>query len=112
MRMAAFAILLAALSVSVGCMANKPLSITEFNGFCYQISTNRHADCDNISVCDAYSTGLDAEHATREACLDMCRTVYRVQSGLHAVDGCGPVVDSGFDWCNRYCTTNLPGAQP
>lgn len=108
MRILSLCSLLAVLAATAGCLATKPLTISEFRGNCYQINASRMADCDNISVCEAYATTLETEVATFDTCMEACAQSHARLARTHALDGCGAVVDSGNDWCTRFCRSNYP----
>jgi len=89
-----------------GCAPSRPLSDSEFRGFCYT-SIGRRADCDTISICNEYDNDvLSTKHASRQACAEACTTVYNRLYGPHLFDGCSPTVLMGYNWCMKYCNTN------
>lgn len=105
------ALLLLLLSVLVaglwGC-ANRPLTDSEFRGFCYT-SIGRKASCDTITICNEYDTDvLSVKHASREDCAKGCSVVYDRQYVPNEFDGCSPTVLMAYNWCRKYCNTNYP----
>jgi len=109
MRILSLCALLAVLAAAAGCLAEKPLSVSDFRGNCYQSNVSRKADCDSISVCEAYATVLETAVADRETCFTECKRIHGRLYMQHLTGGCGPVVDAGSDWCNRFCRTNYAG---
>ena len=103
-------LLLAALGLAVLALAActpKPLTDSEFRGFCYTAGGGRHASCDNIDLCNTYDNNvLSVQFASSEACNKACNVVYNNLSGSNQFNGCMPVVQTGFNWCVRYCETN------
>jgi hypothetical protein len=110
MRILLLSALLAVLAVAAGCVAEKPMTATEFRGNCYQSNSSRKSDCDSISVCEAYSSVVNAEGLGLDVCLSQCTKISEAQSRQHVTDGCAAIVDSGSEWCTRFCRTNYPGA--
>lgn len=99
-------LLLAAVALD-GC-ASRPLSDSEFRGFCYT-NVGRHNSCDTIAICNEYDSDvLSVKHASRQACSQGCDAVYNRLYGPNEFDGCGPTVLAGYNWCKKYCNTNYP----
>lgn len=89
----------------------KPLTDSEFRGFCYTAVGGRNNSCDNITLCNVYDNEvLSTKFTSRQACNKACNNVYNDLSGPNQFNGCMPVVFSGFNWCAKYCNTNYPDA--
>jgi hypothetical protein len=105
-------LLLAGTCLMVVCLAActpKPVTDSEFRGFCYTSGGGRHTSCDTISLCNEYdSLAISANHASRAACTKACNDVYNALANTNQFNGCMPTVVSGFNWCTRYCNTNYP----
>ena len=90
-----------------GC-AQRPLSDSEFRGFCYT-SIGRRNSCDTITICNEYDSDvLSAKHASREDCGKGCLDVYNRLFVPNEFDGCGTTVLMDYNWCKKYCNTNYP----
>ena len=100
--------LLFGLAGLAGCGPVRPMTQSEFNGFCYQTSTPRFTDCDNISVCNGYSTAFDMQNPSFAKCMAECDAVHSAQYMTYVATGCATVNESAWDWCQRYCRTNYP----
>ncbi|MHC1790875.1 hypothetical protein [Solidesulfovibrio sp.] len=107
-------LLLAALGLVAVCLAAactpKPVTDSEFRGFCYTSGGGRHASCDTISLCNTYdSQVLSFKYPSAQACNAACEATYNALSGPNQFNGCMPTVVSGYNWCTRYCNTNFQG---
>ncbi len=90
------------------CGVSRPLTDSEFRGFCYTAVGHR-TSCDTITICNEYDTDvLSAKHASRDACAQACQQVYDRLYGPNEFNGCGPTVLLGYNWCTKYCNTNYP----
>lgn len=105
------ALALALLTITIGlaaCSISRPLTDSEFRGFCYT-SIGRRASCDTISICNDFDTSvLSVKHASREACVKACQDVYNRLYVPNEFDGCVPTVMMANNWCAKYCNTNYP----
>ena len=91
--------------------ASKPLTDSDFRGFCYTSGGGRSASCDNIELCNVYDSDvLAVQFASRQACAKACNDVYNALSGPNQFNGCMPVVVTGLNWCAKYCNANYPDA--
>ena len=89
----------------------KPLTDSEFRGFCYTSGGGRNTSCDNIELCNVYDSDvMSVQFASRQACNKACNDVYNALSGPNQFNGCMPIVVTGFNWCAKYCNTNYPDA--
>jgi hypothetical protein len=89
----------------VGC-AQRPLSDTEFRGFCYTTIGHRNS-CDTLGICDDYDTNvLSEKHASKQACNEKCAAVYNNLYVPNLLDGCTSTVLMAYNWCQKYCNTN------
>ena len=94
------------LAAGLGGCASKPLSDSEFRGFCYTAIGHR-TSCDTISLCNEYDADvLSVKHASRQACGEGCQAVYNRLYTPNLFDGCSPTVLMAFNWCKKYCNTN------
>jgi len=100
LMVAAFALTLAA------CGPVKPMTSSEFRGFCYQNSDNRFQSCDTISVCDDYSTVVDMRQPSLDACLKGCADIREQQRRRIGLGECSTASGNAGDWCERFCRTN------
>lgn len=88
-----------------GCAA-RPLTDSEFRGFCYT-TIGRKTSCDTLVICDDFDTNvLSAKHASRAACAAACQEVYNRLYVPNEFDGCLPTVSMAYTWCTKYCNTN------
>lgn len=108
MRLISFAILAGVVLLAGGCGPGKPMTVSEFKGFCYQSSGNREASCDSISICDEYLTVLEIRQPSVDACIRKCGAVYGPQFTRHVIDGCSTASQNAEEWCERYCRTAYP----
>ena len=109
MRMALLAsigLILAALGAAC---TPKPITDSEFRGFCYTSGGNSHASCDSISLCNQFDASVMSErHASRQDCEKACDAVSDALTGDNQFNGCMPVVAAGETWCRKYCLSNYP----
>lgn len=102
------ALALAGLTLGLAGCATRPLTDSEFRGFCYT-SIGRRASCDTISICNEFDTDvLSVKHASREACVKACQDIYNRLYVPNEFDGCVPTVMMANNWCMKYCNTNYP----
>lgn len=107
MRYAMLAVI-AVMLLASGCLKPRPLTESEFKGFCYQYQPTPEFDCDTISVCNDYGPVLEKEHASCEECIKGCRAVYLRQMQGRTINDCPGAFNYGEDWCERFCRTNYP----
>lgn len=97
-------VLAAALS---GC-AQRPLTDSEFRGFCYT-NIGKYTSCDTIGICDDFdNNALQVKHASRADCAKACAAVYNRLYAPNILEGCDPTLLYSLDWCLKYCNTNYP----
>jgi len=98
---------LALLAMVSGC-AQRPLTDTEFRGFCYT-NIGKRTSCDTLGICDDFDGNvLQVKHASRADCTKACAAVYNRLYGPNLFEGCAPTVLYSYDWCMKYCNTNYP----
>jgi len=91
-----------------GC-AQRPLTDSEFRGFCYTLSEPKNASCDTITMCDAFdSDAIGMPHKSRQECLDACQAVYNRLYEPNLFIGCSPTLRNANNWCFKYCESNFP----
>ena len=90
------------------CGPVKPMTESEFTGFCYQYSGSPPQGCVAIDTCDEYTTVMATQHASLQACLDDCSGVYAGQMKRRGLSGCLGAPENARDWCQRYCRTVYP----
>ncbi|WP_300158414.1 hypothetical protein [Solidesulfovibrio sp.] len=101
-------ILVVLLAGLAGCAASRPLTDSEFRGFCYT-NIGRKVSCDTIELCNEYDSDvLSVEHASRADCARGCENVYNRQYVPSEFIGCGSTVLTAYNWCVKYCNTNYP----
>lgn len=99
-------VLLCAMATGLGGCASRPLSDSEFRGFCYTAIGHR-TSCDTITICNEFDSDvLSAKFPSRHACSEGCSTVYNRLYGPYLFDGCSPTVLMAYNWCMKYCNTN------
>ena len=107
--MKAFLVVLAGLILATGlggCAPSRPLSDSEFRGFCYT-SIGRRADCDTIAICDEYDAeAMAAKLPSKQACAEACLTTYNRLYEPNLFNGCSSTVLMAYNWCMKYCNTN------
>jgi hypothetical protein len=108
MRQILFASVAVALLFTGGCGPARPLTESEFKGFCYQYTGLRQPDCDTIAVCDEYLTVTGLPQPSREKCLEECQAVYKPQFMRYVNTGCTGSAQYAEEWCEKYCVTNYP----
>ena len=109
MKRFAAILLLGTLVAVLGACTPRPLTDSEFRGFCYTALPGRNADCDTIPLCDTYDTEvLSTHHASRAACAQACSNTYDQLYRQHTIDGCKPTEIMAYNWCMKYCNTNYP----
>lgn len=102
----ALACLLLAATLS-GC-AQRPLTDSEFRGFCYT-NIGKRTSCDTFSICDAFDNDvLQVKHASRADCAKGCAAIYDRLYGPNMFEGCDATVQDAFGWCMKFCNTNYP----
>ena len=100
-----FLAILCAAACLGGC-AQKPLTDSEFRGFCYT-TIGRLTSCDTLTICNEFDTNvLSVHHASRKACNEACAVTYNRLYGPYQFDGCDGTVLMASNWCNKYCNTN------
>ena len=100
-----FASFAAALLLSGGCGPVRPMTESEFKGFCYQYPGNPESGCDSISICNDYLTVIGVTQPSKATCLEKCAEVYRPQAMAHVLRGCSTAAANAESWCERYCRT-------
>jgi hypothetical protein len=108
MRLIFIAPFAAAFLFLCGCGPARPLTESEFKGFCYQYEGLRQADCDTISVCSEYLSVTGQTQESRAKCLEGCQRVYQPQYMRYITDGCAGPAQAARAWCERFCMTNYP----
>jgi len=108
MRLILVAHLAVALLFLCGCGPARPLTESEFKGFCYQYDGLRQADCDTISVCGEYLSVTGQPQASRAKCVEGCQRVYQPQFMRFINGGCAGAAQYARDWCEKFCVTNYP----
>jgi hypothetical protein len=108
MRLLLLASLFVVFLFSGGCGSTKPLTESEFKGFCYQAGDGRFSSCDTISVCDPYTVAMNMEQPSLSKCLEECEAVHVSQVWTYILTDCAGPNDSARDWCHRFCRTNYP----
>ncbi|OLN30887.1 hypothetical protein DVDV_0331 [Desulfovibrio sp. DV] len=94
--------------LSAGCTP-KPVTDSEFRGFCYTSEGGRNNSCDTITMCNVYdSQVISTKFASRKACNDACNDVYNELAGPNQFNGCMPTIGVGLTWCSKYCNSNYP----
>ena len=99
------AALAAVLFLAGGCGPVKPMTVSEFKGFCYQYPGNPESSCDTISVCNDYLTVIDTPQPSLARCIAGCGAVYRPQAMNYVLKGCSAAAANAESWCERYCRT-------
>ncbi len=97
---------LAALMSSGGCGPAKPMSESEFRGFCYQSSGNPESSCDTLSLCNEYLPVIEIRETSLAQCLEQCGAVFKPQAVRFVLKGCSTAAANAKAWCERYCRTN------
>ena len=108
MRLILCASLLAVLLCSGGCGPTRPLTLSEFEGFCYQSGEGRFGSCDTISVCGPYTVVMNMAQPSLGQCSKECEGIHASQAWTYVLTDCAGPNDSARDWCQRYCRTNYP----
>ena len=90
----------------LGACAQRPLTDSEFRGFCYT-TIGRRTSCDTLTICDDFDTNvLSVRHASRKACSDACDATYNRLYAPNLFEGCDAMLLTANDWCKKYCDTN------
>ncbi|MFP5221004.1 MAG: hypothetical protein ACLGSA_01805 [Acidobacteriota bacterium] len=108
MKQVLVAVLALTALASWGCGPVKPMTESEFKGFCYQYTGSPQQSCNTIPICDEYTVVMNTRQASLQKCLDECSAVYSPQRRQHLVDDCAGAAQTARDWCQRYCRTNYP----
>jgi len=86
------------------CVPTKPMTVSEFKGYCYQGGASMRMDsCDTIGVCNEYLVVVNDRQKSLDTCLQGCADVLRQQKGFYGVGECPREMANGSDWCERYC---------
>lgn len=105
MRLTLLACLAAA--ALAGCGPARPMTSSEFLGFCYQSRGNLFATNSNsIAECNDYATVTQMAHASLRECLAACGAVQGDQYARCKGTGCVFVSDDALGWCEKYCRSN------
>ncbi|GFK93731.1 hypothetical protein NNJEOMEG_01565 [Fundidesulfovibrio magnetotacticus] len=99
---------LALLALAAACGPVRPMTESEFKGFCYQYDAGPQTDCVPINTCDAYLTVIGVPQPSQQACLDGCKGVYAEQVQRMGLTGCKGAPEFARDWCQRYCRNAYP----
>lgn len=106
-------LLLSLLCLIGACLAGcavKPLTDSEFRGFCYTCTESRFASCDTIDMCNEFdANAVGIKHASRQECEADCQATYDRQFRTNLFNGCLGTLRSALNWCLKYCGTNYPG---
>ncbi len=110
MRYAAVIITLAALAFAAsGCGPSRPMTRSEFLGFCYQSPGDFFSGSANsIPECNAYTVVIGRNHASLGECLAGCAAVQADQIANCQATGCASRSADARDWCDKYCRSNYP----
>jgi hypothetical protein len=108
MRAAILAVLAGTVLLAAGCGPAKPLTESEFKGFCYQYGEGKNGSCDTISVCNPYTVVLNTKQESLAACLAECRSIHGTQFWQYIGSDCAGPSDAANDWCQRYCRSAYP----
>ena len=109
MRLFLLACLGLALAAFGAACTPKPVTDSEFRGFCYTSGGGRNDSCDSISLCNDFdSMALATKHASRQDCDKACDAVSNSLTAANQFNGCLPVVVTGATWCHKYCLSNYP----
>jgi hypothetical protein len=104
--------LLCSLCLAAACCAGcaqRPLTDSEFRGFCYTLSEGRNASCDNIVMCDTFDTNaVSMPHKSKKECTDACQAVYDRLYEPNLFISCSSTLRNANGWCFKYCETNYP----
>lgn len=85
----------------------KPVTDSEFRGFCYTSEGGRSTSCDTINICNTYdSQAISVKHTSRKACVDACAATSNALTGPNQFNGCMPTIGVGLTWCTKYCNSN------
>lgn len=94
----------AALALALaGCGPARPMTESEFKGFCYQYPGSRHQGCETIGPCDEYTPVMSRQHASLQACVEDCNSMYEDQYKRRGFTACQGASENARDWCQRYC---------
>lgn len=97
-----------AMACCAGCI-QRPLTDSEFRGFCYTTTEGTMASCDTIIMCDEFDTdAISMGPKTRSACLARCQAVYDRLYDANLFNGCSATLLNAANWCFKYCNTNYP----
>jgi hypothetical protein len=103
------AVLAVVLFATSGCGPVKPMTGSEFKGFCYQYTDGRQTGCsDIIAVCDEYTPVLGQRQSSLDACLRECQDIHAPQASRYFGTDCEGGSEFAFDWCQRYCRRAYP----
>jgi hypothetical protein len=101
-------VVLCAMTAMLDACVQRPLTDTEFRGFCYT-SIGRRNSCDTITICDDFDNNvLSEKHLSRKDCREKCTAVYNRLYTPNLFEGCSPTVLMAYNWCEKYCNTNYP----
>lgn len=108
MRAMMLAVLAGAVFLAGGCGPVRPMTESEFKGFCYQYGEGRNGSCDTISVCDPYTVVMNTKQESLEKCKAECEAIHGPQTWQYIGSDCAGAADAARDWCQRYCRTAYP----
>jgi len=106
----AAALVFAAALITGGCAA-KPMTMSNFYGFCIMEPLYDNDNCESQTVCGDFRQTLEGGFATLEDCLNGCREVVRRQNMLQALRGCEATIIRGSNYCGQYCRRAYPAPQ-
>jgi hypothetical protein len=100
--------LLAAALAAGGCIGAKPMTASDFAGQCYHFNSSEDSPCDSVWLCEEYAAVTQTAHASRDACLAACSSVYDSQRHRFVMRDCAGTAENAMELCVRYCRSNFP----
>lgn len=96
------ALLLGLLLALSGCAgADRPLTTSEFYGFCWPRQMG--SGCWDDNLCQDYRDYLEQEHESKAECIAGCNKMQTAKWRADAMHGCDGSIRNATDWCEKYC---------
>ncbi|GFK94141.1 hypothetical protein NNJEOMEG_01980 [Fundidesulfovibrio magnetotacticus] len=99
MRHVLTALLLFSLAGCAG--ADRPLTLSEFYGFCWPMQQG--SGCWDDNLCEDYRGFLQQEQTSKAECIKGCNEIETMEWRQNALRGCDGSIRNATDWCEKYC---------
>ena len=95
-------VVLAGLSLTMGCVQPRQMTPSEFYGECIFPGGRDTCDSDQ-SICGDFQAVLTAGHAGVAECIQACNTLQLQEYNQYVIQSCNGTIDAATDLCEQYC---------